>query len=82
LSGKATFTGTLALHGQKKAIAGTADLRPQDGKIHVDAHFPVRVSDFQIPKPTYLGVGVRDEVQINVSLTAVRAPELTARGQR
>jgi hypothetical protein len=27
------------------------------------------VSAFQIPKPTYLGVGVRDEIQIKVSMT-------------
>jgi hypothetical protein len=30
----------------------------------------VRVSEFGIEKPQYLGVGVRDQVSVNVSLLA------------
>jgi polyisoprenoid-binding protein YceI len=69
LDGKSTFKGTLLLHGQRQEVAGTADLQQRDGRIRVQAQFPIKVSAFQIPKPTYLGVGVRDEIQIKVEMT-------------
>jgi polyisoprenoid-binding protein YceI len=70
LPGKTTFRGTLTLHGQQREVTGTADV-VQDGKGYkLSATFPVRVSEFQIPEPTYLGVGVQDEVTVRVSLTA------------
>ena len=69
LAGKSTFKGTLLLHGQRQEVTGVADLQQRDGRIRVQAQFPIKVSSFQIPKPTYLGVGVRDEIQIKVSMT-------------
>ena len=69
LDGKSTFKGTLLLHGQRQEVTGTADLQQRDGRIRVQAQFPIKVSSFQIPKPTYLGVGVRDEIQIKVVMT-------------
>jgi hypothetical protein len=45
-------------------------LQQRDGRIKVQAQFALKVSDFEIPAPTYLGVGVRDEIQIKVALTA------------
>src|ERR1051325_4834089 len=58
LGGKTTFTATLMVHGQQRPISGTAEVQ-QDGKgYRVDATFPVQISAFQIPAPTYLSVGV------------------------
>jgi len=82
LEGKATFTGTLVLHGQRKEVTGTADLQQRDGRIRVQAQFPIRVSEFQIPKPSYLGVGVRDEIQVKVTLTVAPTPSLVASATR
>jgi polyisoprenoid-binding protein YceI len=73
LDGKTVFTGMLSLHGQKKKVTGAAELQQRDGKIRVQAQFPVKVSEFEIPAPSYLGVGVKDEIQIKVSLMAVPA---------
>ena len=73
LEGKTVFTAMLSLHGQKKKVSGAAELQQKDGKIRVQAQFPVKVSEFEIPAPTYLGVGVKDEIQIKVSLMAVSA---------
>ena len=70
LEGKTVFSGVLTLHGQKKKISGAADLQQKDGRIRVQAQFALKVSDFEIPAPTYLGIGVRDEIQIKVALTA------------
>ena len=72
LQGKTVFSGMLSLHGQKRKVTGAAELQEKDGKIRVQAQFPVKVSEFEIPAPTYLGVGVRDEIQVKVSLLAVR----------
>ena len=73
MEGKTVFSAMLSLHGQKKKVTGAAELQQKDGKIRVQAQFPVKVSEFEIPTPTYLGVGVRDEIQIMVSLMAVPA---------
>jgi polyisoprenoid-binding protein YceI len=71
LDGKTSFSGTLMLHGQRKKVSGVAEVQQRGGQIRVQAQFPIRVSEFQIPAPTYLGVGVRDEIQVKVTLTAV-----------
>jgi len=78
MEGKTVFSGMLSLHGQKKKVSGAAELQQKDGKIRVQAQFPVKVSEFEIPAPTYLGVGVRDEIQIKVSMMAVPAAGATA----
>jgi polyisoprenoid-binding protein YceI len=70
LGRKTSFTGVLALHGVKKAIAGAAEVRREAGRVHVDASFPVTLTDFAIPKPQYLGVGLKNDVQVKVSLNA------------
>jgi polyisoprenoid-binding protein YceI len=68
--GKGAFRGTLTLHGQRRDVAGTAEVERKDGGVVVEAQFPIKVSAFQIPEPTYLGVGVRDEIQVKVRLNA------------
>jgi len=80
LEGKTVFTAMLSLHGQKKKVTGAAELQQKDGGIRVQAQFPLKVSDFDIPAPTYLGVGVRDEIQIKVSLMATASSTATAVG--
>lgn len=77
-AGKTSFNGTLLLHGQRKDISGTAELKEQNGRIRVQAEFPLSVSQFAIPQPTYLGVGVKDQIQVKVTMTAEPAPTQTA----
>ena len=74
LDGKTVFSGILTLHGQRKKVSGAAELQQRDGRIRVQAQFALKVSDFEIAKPSYLGVGVRDEIHIKVSMTAVAVP--------
>ncbi len=73
LDGKGTFKGTLVLHGERRPVSGSATLERRDGGYTVQAEFPVRVSEYNITKPTYLGVGVQDEVRIKVALTVQSA---------
>ena len=65
--GKGSFTGTLMLHGTKKAVGGPAEIRKAGSGFRVKASFPVNLSDFNIPEPRYLGVGVKNTVQAEVT---------------
>lgn len=66
--GRTAFTGDLALHGAKVQVTGEAEIRREGKSFRVNATFPVRISDYGIAKPQYLGVGVRDVVQVKVTL--------------
>ena len=68
------FSGLLALHGVERPVAGTAALRHRDGQLDVEARFAVSLDEFDIPPPRYLGIGVRDTVDITVTFTAMRPP--------
>jgi polyisoprenoid-binding protein YceI len=68
------FTARLTLHGVTREVTGDAVVRRQGTNLQVEASFTVRLSEFQIPEPRYLGVGVRDQVSIRVTFTALSAP--------
>lgn len=72
--GSRTFSGQLRLHGVVRAVAGRATLRSSRDGVRVDASFPVRIPDYAIATPRYLGVGVRDEVTIRVTFVAAPLP--------
>jgi polyisoprenoid-binding protein YceI len=79
LSGRTSFTGTLALHGTTRPVAGQAEIHRDGAAVRVTASFPLTLTDYGIAKPQYLGVGVRNEVQVKVSLVAVPEPAGAAR---
>lgn len=68
--GKTVFTATLAVHGVKKPVTGEATVKRQGSSIRVDAAFPVMLPDYGIEKPRHLGIGVKDQVQVKVTLSA------------
>ena len=65
------FSATLSLHGVEQAVAGEAELSRRDETIRVQAAFPLSIEAYDIPPPRYLGVGVRDEVNVRVTFDAV-----------
>jgi polyisoprenoid-binding protein YceI len=67
--GKGSFTGSLALHGVKNTVTGSVEARKAGAGIRVKATFPVNLADFHIDEPSYLGVGVKDTVQVEVAFT-------------
>jgi polyisoprenoid-binding protein YceI len=72
--GSMPFHGRLTLHGEQHPISGMADLQGQrGGRVSVRARFPISLNAFGIQPPRYLGVGVRDEVQVQVQFTAASA---------
>ena len=68
--GKGTFSGLLTLHGTMKSVTGPAEIRSAGSGTRVKASFPLKLSDYNIPEPRYLGVGVKDTVQVEVTFTA------------
>ena len=68
--GKGSFSGSLMLHGVKKAVTGPVEVRKAGSGLRVKASFPVNLSEYEIPEPRYLGVGVKNTVQVEVTFTA------------
>lgn len=77
MSGATTFTATLLVHGVERPVRGQARLSRQGNAVRVEASFPVVLADHGIAKPRYLGVGVRDEVQVKVRFQASGAGDAT-----
>ncbi len=62
------------IKGSLKTTQPLADLQGQrGGRVCVHARFPISLAAFGIQPPRHLGVGVRDEVQVQVQFTAVSA---------
>lgn len=78
--GHTTFTGTLLLHGTKRSVTGPAEIHRVGASIRIDATFPITLADHGIPKPQYLGVGVKGEVQVKVSFVATSGAASAANG--
>jgi polyisoprenoid-binding protein YceI len=72
-AGKGSFTGSLTLHGVKRTVTGPVEIRQAGTGWRVRASFPVNLPDYNIDKPRYLGVGVKDTVQVSVTFTATQS---------
>ena len=70
--GKGSFTALLSLHGVTKAVTGAVEIRQSGAGLRVKASFPVQLSDYSIRSPRYLGIGVKDTVQVEVAFAASR----------
>jgi polyisoprenoid-binding protein YceI len=66
ITGSTSFTGVLLVHGTKKPVSGQARVTRSGADVRVEASFPVNLADFGIAEPRYLGVGVKDQVQVRV----------------
>ena len=70
--GKGSFTGALTLHGVKKAVTGSVDVRQAGGGLQIKASFPINLSDYSISAPRYMGVGVKNTVQVQVAFAVTQ----------
>ena len=59
------FRATLSLHGIAREITGTYTI--EGAQLKSNAQFEIKLSDFKIDTPVYLGVKVADVVKINVT---------------
>jgi polyisoprenoid-binding protein YceI len=72
--GKGGFTARLSLHGIERPVAGEVDVRGSGTNRKVSVTMPVTVSDFGVDKPRYLGIGVKDQVQVKVTFSTEPSP--------
>jgi len=70
VEGQKTVTARLRLHGVTQAVSGRATVSSRASSVRVDASFPLRISDYNIADPRYLGVGVKNDVTVKVLFTA------------
>lgn len=61
----ANFRATLSLHGIDREITGTYTI--EGTQLKSKAQFEIKLSDFKIDIPVYMGVKVADVVKINVT---------------
>ena len=75
-NGPVGFRGQLTLHGQTRPVTGNVDLSRKGLRLDVKVRFVIRIDAFQIAKPTYLGLGVGNELEVTVraSLQPVAGP--------
>jgi polyisoprenoid-binding protein YceI len=70
--GRGSFTGLLTLHGATHTVTGAVDVRQAVAGLRVKASFPVDLADYNIRKPRYLGIGVKNTVQVEVAFAVSR----------
>ena len=79
--GQTPFAGTLLLHGRRRPVAGQAEIRSEGQDVRVLASFPLHIDDYGIAAPRYLGVGVKNEVQVKISLLLTAVPAAAERAR-
>lgn len=67
--GDTPFEGELTLHGVTKPITGTFSV---GDRRDVTAAFKIKLSDYKIDVPKYLGVTVADEVTVDVKVAELK----------
>jgi polyisoprenoid-binding protein YceI len=68
-SSRQSFSGLLTLRGIEKPVTGTFSTTEEGREIKADASFSIKLTDFKIEIPSYLGVTVAEDVQIEVQST-------------
>lgn len=63
------FSGDLTLHGQRRPAKGRFSI---DDSGKVEAKMKIKLSDFQVEIPSYMGITVADEVEIKVQLDRLK----------
>ena len=64
------FSGMLALHGTTHPITGTSEVRMDGNKLKGSADFEIKLSEYNIEIPTYMGITVADVVKVTVNFAA------------
>ncbi len=62
---KVAIPAMLTLHGETKPVTMEAELGGKDKKV-AKGTFKMKVTDFGIEKPRYGGIGVDDEITVNI----------------
>lgn len=61
------FKAPLTLHGVTKDVEGTYSIEPAGSLIKVHASYELKVTDFGIQIPSYMGITIADKVTVETS---------------
>jgi polyisoprenoid-binding protein YceI len=64
------FEGTLLLHGVEKPVSGQARVSRKDGRVTATAQFSIKIVEFGIDLPKYMGITVGEKVEVKTSFSA------------
>lgn len=74
-----TVHGTMTIHGVSRLLSAPATLLPVAGKaegaVRLQTEFPLKMTDYGIPRPEFLFLKLAEEVKIVVDLTVVPQSE-------
>jgi polyisoprenoid-binding protein YceI len=63
---KASFDGILTLHGKDGPVHGTMEIHGKPAQWDMTTHFDLKLTDFSIEVPTFMGITVNDQVDVTV----------------
>jgi polyisoprenoid-binding protein YceI len=70
-TGEFTFQGTLSLHGSKKAIDGKLKVTTRKlDELQASSVFSIKLTDYGIQTPSFSGITVAENVEVDVSFEA------------
>jgi polyisoprenoid-binding protein YceI len=69
-SGSGDTTGTMAIHGKTKNVTFHYNIVRASGTLHVGGTTHLDIRDYGIDVPSYLGVTVKPEIDVEVQFTA------------
>ncbi|MFI5007666.1 MAG: YceI family protein [Solirubrobacterales bacterium] len=64
------FEGTLLLHGVEKPVAGHARISRDADQVTANAVFSIKLGEFGIDVPKYLGITVAEKVEVKATFSA------------
>ena len=73
-AGRWKITGTLAFHGRTDTVKTTADVRITDEQVRVRAQFPIRLSRFEVERPSLLWASIDDTIRIDARIVGTGGP--------
>jgi len=66
-----SFEGLLSLHGKKKPVIGKASVNLSTNQLELNCEFKIKVTDFGIELPSFMGVTVVDDVTVKISILSL-----------
>ncbi|MFP4229087.1 MAG: YceI family protein [Salinivenus sp.] len=67
-AGRWAVTGDLTFHGQTHALSDTVRVRSDGETVRADAEFPVSLTQFEVERPGFMGVTVKDTIRIEAEI--------------
>ena len=65
-----TITGEMELHGTKRQLEASFEMRLSEGVLHVTSRFKISLAEYGIPRPQFLVMRLQDAQEVTLVLEA------------